>query len=109
MDVVRITDHVGPDSYVRGERFEDATIVGPAMLALDHDVTVRGCTLWMPGSDPTSVFIEVPVGQRIVGVVGLADVAFERCEFQNIAWIGTRNTLDLFRRDLFGVGWDERP
>lgn len=66
-----------------------------------------GCTFNAP--DPDAVMIEVPEGKIVVGVIGLSQVTFDRCVFHNVAVIGTREQLDLFRKAWVGGGNITQP
>lgn len=95
VDIIRIVDKAGVDSLIENARFENALIVGPAVLApLDH-VTIANCRF---DGDPDTLLIEVDEGRRVVGVIGLRNVTFERCEFRNVGLIGTHQNVAQFRQ-----------
>jgi hypothetical protein len=95
MDVIRIIDKVGLNSAIENATFENALIVGPAVLAPITHTTIADC---MFDGDPDSIFIEVPEGRRVTGIVGLINTTFRKCEFRNIAIMGTREAIAEFRK-----------
>ena len=99
MDVVRIVDKVGLNSLIENERFENALIVGPAVLAPLEHATIENCTF---DGTPESIFIEVPEGRRVLGVIGLRNTSFRRCEFRNVAIMGTPKAIREFRKGFSG-------
>ncbi len=99
MDVIRIVDKVGINSLIEDQKFENALIVGPAVLAPIDRATIEDCTF---DGTPDSIFIEVPEGRRVLGVIGLKNTSFRRCEFRNIAIMGTPKAIRGFRKGFVG-------
>jgi hypothetical protein len=95
VDVVRLADRVGVNSLIENQEFVDALLVGPAVIAPLEGVEINECTF---DGDAESLFIEVPEGKRVVGVIGLRNVKFRRCEFRNVAVAGTPLSIDRFRQ-----------
>lgn len=97
MKLLRLVDEVGTNSIIENKTFENTLIVGPAIIApLDH-VTMEHNVF---DGDAESLFLEVPSGRRLLGVVGLRNVTFKRCEFRNIGIAGTHESLEYFRKGL---------
>lgn len=94
MEVVKIADALGPNFIVENKTFEDALILGPAILAPLGENTFSSCTF--EGS-PESIFYEVPPDRVLVGVVGIRNVTFTRCRLSAIGIIGTAESLKAFQ------------
>lgn len=97
MEVVRLVDRVGVDSVIRDTTFQDALIVGPAVIALLERVTMENCSF---DGDPDSLFIEIEPNRGVIGVVGLVNTTFRGCRLQNIGIIGTRDAIEVMRSEL---------
>lgn len=95
MDVIRIIDRAGINSAIENQTFENALIVGPAVLAPILNTTIADCTF---DGDPDSIFIEVAENRRVTGIIGLVNTTFRKCEFRNIAIMGTRKAIAEFRK-----------
>jgi len=93
-------DKAGLNSLIENETFENALIVGPAVLAPLERVTIEGCLF---DGTPESIFIEVPEGRRVLGVIGLRNTAFRKCEFRNIAILGTAKSVKGFRKGFMAA------
>jgi hypothetical protein len=94
-ETIRLVDLVDPEtSLIERRTFEDVRIVGPAVLAPIKDVTISECTFEAP---PEAVFIEVPRGKHLVGVIGLEAVTFQACDFHNVAIVATAEDIRKFR------------
>jgi hypothetical protein len=99
MRVLRLVDLVDTESTVRDQVVEDALIVGPGVVTILHNVKFEACVF---EGDSTALFIEVPETKRQIGIVGLANMTFKRCRFQNVAIIGTRDVIARLKRELRG-------
>lgn len=97
MQVIRLVDEVGIDSAVRGKTFENALVIGPAVIALLGGVVMERCGF--EGTEE-SLFIEVEDGRFVTGVVAVIDTTFRDCRFQNISILGTKENLDTMRKIL---------
>jgi hypothetical protein len=98
MEVVRIADLADDStSMISHRQFQDVEIRGPAVLALLGGVSMVSC-----GFDGTfeSIIIIVPDGSTKVGVIGLLQVSFLRCQFRNVALIGTEELAQTFGQQL---------
>ena len=97
MEVARLIDLVGLDSVIDGKTVENTLLVGPAVVALIANVTMD--TIQFDGS-PESLFIVVPEGRWVQGVVGIRNSVFRNCRFQNIAFIGTQESIDHMKLEI---------
>ena len=75
----------------------NAIIVGPAILAPLERVEIRNSSF---EGDPDALFIEIPEGRGVIGVIGLKNVEFDDCEFRNIGIAGTPESISRFRAGL---------
>lgn len=90
MDVIKIADEADINSMIVDTEYEDCLILGPAILASLEGGSVSGCTF---DADPERLFLEVPIGKTMVGVVGLRNVDFRRCRFQNVGFVATEQQV----------------
>lgn len=89
---VRITDLTVTDDLLADLRFENCTIIGPAVLALIDDVVLSNCGFDAPGAD--AVFWPVaPNRQIVIGAIGLVRVEFYSCRFMRIGIAAIEDTL----------------
>src|SRR5205809_814255 len=100
MDVVRIADRAGINSIIENATFDDDLIVGPAVLAPLERVTIEGCQF---DGTPDSIFIEVAEGRLVLGVIGMKNVTFRRCEFRNVSLLGTPQAVKQFRKGFIST------
>lgn len=91
--IARLTDEADAESWVIDRTFEDSLILGPAVVTLEEVVFIR-CAFVGPAD---SMLIEIPAGQRVQGIVGLRNVTFTDCVFQDIAFLGTAAALASLR------------
>ena len=102
-EVIRIAELAAEtNSLIERRTFERRIIVGPAVLAPLEGVTISNSSF---DADPESLFIEIPDGRRVTGVIGLRHVTFERCEFRNIALAGTPESVAQFRQGFQASGF----
>jgi hypothetical protein len=95
--LVRIAEQVDADSWIVDQTFEQALILGPAVILPAEKATFIRSGFVGP---PETVFIEIPVGKQVQGVVGLRNVTFVDCVFQDCAIIGTADMIKQFRDAL---------
>jgi hypothetical protein len=95
--LVRLADEVDAESWINNRTFERSLIAGPAVILPVEKVTFERTGFQ---GTPDSIFIEIPVGKQVQGVVGLRNVTFTECVFQDCAIIGTANDLKVFREAL---------
>jgi hypothetical protein len=101
--IVTLVDEATANAWVENKRFERAIILGPAVIAPAENVSFVRTTL---SGIPESIFIEIPEGKPLQGVIGLRNVAFVDCRFQDIAIIGPAEAIKQFRE---GVDQRETP
>jgi hypothetical protein len=94
---VYIAQEVDQSSIIEGRTFDQALIMGPAVLFPLGEVTFTDNLF---DADPDALFIELPEGREVVGIIGLRDVTFSGCEFRNIALAGTPESVARFRAEL---------
>jgi hypothetical protein len=92
--VVRLAEDADENGLIERRVYEDAVVLGPAVVVPIEDVTLDNNTFVV---DPKGLFIEFPEGSPIQGGIGLRHVAFRRCELRNIAIAGTRDVIDRIR------------
>jgi hypothetical protein len=93
--VIRIVDEVDAESWIKDREYRDAVILGPAVLLPSGGVKLERVGF---SGEPDSIFIELPPGKPVQGVVGLQHVTFVDCLFHDVAIIGTAATLNLYRQ-----------
>ena len=91
---VRLADEADESGLIEGRTYEDAVILGPAILVPIENMTLDSNTFL---GDPNALFIEFPEGSPIQGGIGLRNVTFRRCEFRNVAIAGTPEVIARFR------------
>jgi hypothetical protein len=92
---VRIVDDVDDESWIKDREYRDAVIVGPAVLLPSGGVKMERVAF---SGEAASIFIELPPGKAVQGVVGLQNVTFTDCLFHDVAIIGTSEMLALYRQ-----------
>lgn len=97
VDVIRIVDRVDEDGRIRNQTFEECEIRGPAMLALEVEpITLEACSF---GGTFDSIF-HLTEKPEIRGAIGLRNVAFRRCVFEQIGFIGPPEVIEKFGQDI---------
>jgi hypothetical protein len=99
-EVIRIVEEVGDrlPPLIENRIFADKEVRGPAVLCpLDPNCGFSECTF---AESADAIFLDVPKGKEIVGIIGLRNVRFVRCQ---IAGIGLVVTPDE-RNTMFGNG-----
>jgi hypothetical protein len=92
---IRIVDLVVIDDVIQGQRFENCTIVGPAVLALMGRVTLTHCFFDAPTAD--ALFWPVPPERgQVLGAIGVRDTEFYSCRFQRIGFAGPPELRESF-------------
>ncbi len=92
--IIKLTDETDADAWVVDRVFERAIILGPAVMLPVEKVAFE--RVGFTGSID-AMLIEIPEGKAAQGVVGLRNVSFIDCLFQDIAIIGTTETLASIR------------
>lgn len=103
MNVVRLVDLCGVDCRIRDLTLRDMVLMGPAMLAVLDYVTIAGTALDLGGGTPEAHFVTVPAGSVIFGAIGLERVRIERCQLQNVAFIGNPEQMAMLLAGFSGV------
>jgi len=99
--IVSLCEEADASGRISHRTFERALVLGPAVLALQNNVS------FLTGSfagHPDAMFIEVPEGKWVQGVIILEDVTFRDCRFENIGIIGTREQIEQIRSGIAGIG-----
>src|SRR5580704_19450524 len=92
--IVRLTDEADAEAWVADRTFEQSLILGPAVAAPTGGTGFIRCAFIGP---PDSILIEIPAGRQVQGIVGLRNVIFTDCVFQDIAFLGAADTLASLR------------
>jgi hypothetical protein len=92
-ETVKIALEVNERSRIEGRRWDDAVILGPAVLALFDGVVLSDCDIEGPEE---AVFIEVPLNKPMLGVIGIENVTFHRCRFENVGIVALAETITRF-------------
>ena len=95
--LVQIAQEANRRSMIEDQSWTGAIIVGPAILAPLERVEIRNSSF---DGDPDALFIEIPEGRGVIGVIGLKNVEFDDCEFRNIGIAGTPESISRFRAGL---------
>jgi len=93
-DHIRLADDADEQGLIEDRTYEDAVILGPAMLVPVGEVTLDSNEFL---ADPKGLFIEFPEGAPIQGGIGLRNVTFRRCEFRNVAIAGPPQLIAQLR------------
>jgi hypothetical protein len=93
---VRLVDLAGTESVITRQTIEDKLLVGPAVLAPIDSITLEQNIFEV--ENPEDLFILVPDGKTVMGVIGLKEVTFRRCTFRDVGIVGTAATLNLIRQ-----------
>jgi len=85
---------------VRDREFEDCLIQGPAvLLPFGEGAVFSECNITAMDARPDAVFLEIPDGPRN-GCVGLSNVTFRHCSFENIGIAGLPDDLARMREQI---------
>jgi hypothetical protein len=93
--VVQIATEADTNSMVENRDFKNAVIVGPAVLIPLKNVALRNSSFDGPED---AIFIELREDQTVVGFIGLQNVTFDACRFQNVALAGTAESIAKIRK-----------
>lgn len=86
---------------IRGKTFTDCVIEGPAVIAILDGMILDGCNLGATG-DSKNLLLK-PLGDKIVGAIGIADSRFVRCRFVQVGFTGNEGYLAEMARDLIDM------
>lgn len=91
---IRVTDLVTPgEVMVRRRTFEKCRFVGPAVITFAGVTNIDSPHFY---GTKDSVFIEVPEGSNLQGVIGFEDCVLRDCHFERIAIIGASDLRRKF-------------
>jgi hypothetical protein len=105
-EVVRLADHVeygGPGSgppVIRDREFRNVIVRGP-LVVLPLTASFTRVEFLLPNADPNSIFFVTPDDERYKGgIAGLVNCVFENCQMDQIAFVGSAEARDHFRREI---------
>jgi len=81
-----------------GKTFTDCLIEGPAVMAVLEGTSFEGCSMGVFTDVRTLLFS--PLGEKMAGVVGVANCQFIRCRFAQIGFTGSPEMLAEFQADI---------
>lgn len=99
MEVVKLVDEVGVNNLIEGRTFEDALVLGPAVILPLGGLTMEDSTI---DGTPEAIFIVIADKRPITGVIGLVECTFRRCRLQNIAIAGSAEIVENFKKAMGG-------
>jgi hypothetical protein len=76
---------------ITGKTFTDCVIEGPAVMAVINGTTFDSCNMGV-AVNPRNLLLK-PLGEKIVGAVGMGDCRFVRCRFVQVAFTGDDGLL----------------
>jgi hypothetical protein len=101
---IRPAEICGGAARIEGLRYINCRIIGPAVLAIPHDYSVRieGRT---QSVEPIAAIFRV-TEDPFIGAVALKNVVFRDCQFRNVGFIGSERAIGALRRAVGpeGVG-----
>ncbi len=74
------------EMVIAGKTFTDCVIEGPAVLAVMNGTVFDGCNMGA-AANPRNLLLK-PLGDKIVGAIGMANCRFVRCRFAQVAFTG---------------------
>lgn len=74
------------ETVISGKTFTDCIIEGPAVLVALNDVSLDGCNMGLI-TNPMNLMFK-PLGDLIIGAVGVSHCRFVRCRFVQIGFTG---------------------
>ncbi|HEV2082213.1 MAG TPA: hypothetical protein VGR32_07130 [Brevundimonas sp.] len=83
------------ETAIRGKTFTDCVIEGPAVMAVMSGTTFESCA--MGTTRDMNNLLYRPQGEKLAGVVGMADCRFVRCRFVQVGFTGSDALLDDLR------------
>ncbi|WGM32402.1 hypothetical protein [Brevundimonas sp. NIBR11] len=84
---------------LRGRRFVDCVITGPAVVVQADHGLLHNCNLGDASGDVRNLFLRA-AGPMLVGCVALNDCVFEGCLFIGIGFAGTDGYVDAMVKSL---------
>ena len=84
---------------LRGRRFVDCVITGPAVVVQSDETQLHNCNLGDVAGDVRNLFLRA-TGPMIIGGVALHDCVFEGCLFIGIGFAGTDEYVEGMLKTL---------
>ena len=84
---------------LRGRRFVDCVVHGPAVVVPGDETRFNGCNLGDVAGDVKNLFLRT-TGPRIIGAVGLNDCVFEGCLVIGVGFAGTDEYVAAMLKSL---------
>lgn len=97
--VVQLSSLLPPGAgiIIRGRDFVDVKVVGPAFVIPLPSFSLTNCTFQ---NDIAEMLWEISPMQTVIGAIGLENCSFLNCTFSGITFMGTREFIDLIKKDL---------
>ncbi len=92
--IVNIANETDTRGWIEHREFERAIILGPAVIVPLENVSFVSNEF---AADLETLFIELPEDRGVVGMIGLRDVTFRDCRFENIGIAGTPESIARMR------------
>lgn len=83
---------------IAGKTFTDCLIEGPAVMAVLEGTSFDGCQMGVFTDVRTLLY--APLGDKMAGVIGVADCQFIRCRFAQVGFTGSPEMLAEFQADI---------
>lgn len=84
--------HEAENRSMRGLRFVDCVIDGPAMAIMTPETRLQSCNLGDVAGDVRNLFLRAH-GPLIIGGVPLVDMSFEGCLFRRVGFVGDESFI----------------
>lgn len=103
--IVHLAACCDEEGLVSDQAFFNCYIAGPALLLSVGGLILEDCAIPIRFEDHNRAFWEVPAGTFKFGAIGLRNVRFHGCTFnENVAWAGTPQSLATMKSQLFSHG-----
>ena len=89
---VAVVGHALP-GVIEGRTFRRCRLQGPAVILASHGVHFENTNFGDSGGDIKNLLLQ-PMGPRALGTLPMRNCTFEGCEFYNVAFTGSKETLD---------------
>lgn len=88
-------------TFLDGKTFTECLIEGPAVMAVMDGTTFDGCNMGVATNPRTLLYR--PLGDKMAGVVGVANCHFVKCRFVQIGFTGSDDFLSQMESTLLGA------
>ena len=88
---------------LRGRRFVDCIIEGPAVAIQTDETRIHNCNLGDVGGDVRNLFLRT-TGPMVIGGISLNDCVFEGCLFMGVGFAGTDEYVESMLKLLQSGG-----